>query len=713
MSVSAEPPEAALPGGKGHRQVLASAVAAINGSERVGQVAMADAIAESLRSGEHLLVQAGTGTGKSLGYLAPVLISLTESKCERIVIATATLALQRQLATNDIPAALDAVEAVTGRRPKHAILKGRTNYACMLRVRDSTAQDQGALISASDLVDTIKAAPSSTPESALGAEVLALREWAEEQAEERGLADRDDAPTHTERGWSQVSIPVRECLGVQRCPYGAECFVERSRDEARDADLVVTNHALLAINAMHGGTALPEHDAVIIDEAHELVARVTGAASAELSPVVVDRVAKRALTYLEDDAGLELLESADALRSGLDQATLERIEDPESAFIAACSMVRNAARTAVSALAKGPDKVDPERRQAAAAVQEVFEVAERMAALAEHDVVWVSEHERFGREARVAPLTVAGLMRHQVFGARTTVLTSATLKLGGDFSGIAGSVGLRPNERRVDPSAAADLDDPPPAARSRNDERATSPDSGLAGFGDTTGPQPWRGLDVGSPFDYRRQGILYVARSLPPPGRDGMSETTLAEIAELVWASGGRTLGLFSSRRAAEAAAVYVRKNLPKLTTLCQGDAQLSELTRRFVETEEVSLFGTLSLWQGVDVPGATCQLVIIDRIPFPRPDEPLTVARQRAVADAGGNGFMAVAATQAALLLAQGSGRLIRRTSDRGVVAVLDPRLITARYGSFLSKSMPNMWQTTDREAVIGALRRLNGQPQ
>ena len=222
---------------------------------------------------------------------------------------------------------------------------------------------------------------------------------------------------------------------------------------------------------------------------------------------------------------------------------------------------------------------------------------------------------------------------------------------------------------------------------------------------------PWRGLDVGSPFAYRQQGIRYVARSLPPPGREGMSDAVLAEIAELVWAAGGRTLGLFSSRRAAETAAVHVRRQLPKLTILCQGDAQLPELTRRFIGEEQASLFGTLSLWQGVDIPGATCQLVIIDRIPFPRPDEPLTMARQRAVAEAGGNGFMTVAATHAALLLAQGSGRLIRRLTDRGVVAVLDPRLVTARYGTFLQASMPDMWLTTDREVAISALRRLSGQ--
>ena len=441
-----------------HRDVLAAAVEGIHGSERPGQVEMADAVAESLDTGRHLLVQAGTGTGKSLGYLAPTLIRLAQRSSDRIVVATATLALQSQLANNDIPAALDAVEAITGRRPRHAILKGRTNYACLLRVRDSTAQDQGALISASDLAETIKSAPLSSPESALGAEVLALREWAEEQAGERGLADRDDAPSHTDRAWQQVSIPVRECLGPQRCPYGDECFVERSRDDARAADLVVTNHALLAINAMHGGTALPEHSAVIIDEAHELVARVTGAASAELSPAQVERVGKRALGYLEDEEALELLESADALRIALDGAPLERIEDPDSAFVAACATVRNAARSAVSAMTGGEGKLDADKRQAAAAVQEIFDIAERMAALKEHDVVWVADRERFGREARVSPLSVSSLMRRQVFGERTTILTSATLKLGGDFTGIAASVGLRSDERVTvaDPALAAD-----------------------------------------------------------------------------------------------------------------------------------------------------------------------------------------------------------------------------------------------------------------
>lgn len=673
----------------GSADVLAAAVAAIGGTERPGQVAMAAAIDDALASGRHLLVQAGTGTGKSLGYLAPVLAALEQGSQGRIVVATATLALQTQLATNDIPAALSALRTVSGRTPRHAVLKGRTNYACLLRAREGQDLSQETLIGADELAATLHAS-DPTPDSVVGAEVVALREWAEEQSAAGKLADRDDAPSHSEKAWQQVSIPVRECLGVQRCPFGDECFVERSREKARAADLVVTNHALLAIDAMHGHTALPEYDAVVIDEAHELVSRITGAATDELSPQTVERVAKRALSWLEDELGLEFLETGDVLRNALEEAPLERVETSEAPVVRAFEQVRDVSRRVVSAMTpsgKDAKDADPEQRQATAAVKEIFDIAERMATVAEHDVVWVLDRERFGREAKAAPLSVAGLLRDRVLAEKTVVLTSATLKLGGDFTGVATSVGLRAVERDDSaPNVAAE--------RAVDDDRL-----------------PWRGLDVGSPFDYGQQGILYLTKDLAPPSRDGLAEDALDEIAELVWAAGGRTLGLFASRRNAEAAARHVRKQLPKLTTLCQGDAQLSELTRRFVSEPGTSLFGTLSLWQGVDVPGDTCQLVIIDKIPFPRPDDPLMVARQRAVAEAGGNGFMAVAATHAALLLAQGSGRLIRRLSDRGVVAVLDPRLVRARYGSFLRASMPPMWPTHDREIVVGALRRLSGQ--
>lgn len=658
-----------------HDRILAAAVGEIHGQARPGQQAMADAVATALEGGPHLLVQAGTGTGKSLGYLAPALARCVETD-SRVIVATATLALQAQLATKDIPTALDAVQAVTGRRPKAAILKGRTNYACLYRARQGERPDQDSLIGSAALADAATTGKGDDV-SKLGAEVLALREWVEEEAERRGLGDRDDAPSHTQRGWAQVSIPTRECLGVTKCPFGTECFVEESRERARGAQLVVTNHALLAINAMHGGTALPEHEALIVDEAHELVSRITTAATDELTPGLVDRTARRVLDWVDDDLGSDFLAQADVLRAALEESELSRITQASAPLPYAAAQLRDVARRVVSALGKSTD--DPDRQQAAAAVREVFDVAERLAALDEADVVWVTHSDIMGRAAYVAPLNVSGLLRSQVFAETPTVLTSATLTLGGEFEPAAAAVGL-----------------------GRADK--------VEGDAEPRDEFSWRGLDVGSPFDYRRQGILYVARRLPPPGRDGMSEETLAEIAQLMWAADGRTLGLFASRRAAEQAAEHCRRELPHLTILCQGDAQLSELTARFTASPSASLFGTLSLWQGVDVPGETCQLVIVDKIPFPRPDDPLMQARKKAVDDAGGNGFMSVAATHAALLLAQGAGRLIRRAEDRGVVAMLDPRLATARYGSYLRASLPDFWMTTDGDVAVQALRRLRG---
>ncbi len=656
-------------------QILDASVYSIGGAPREGQVTMARAIEHAFDTGEHLLVQAGTGTGKSLGYLAPALAHLHENPRGRVIVATATLALQAQLANSDIPAALDAAEKVTGRRATAAILKGRTNYACLHRAIEGTGAEQDSLLGGEVLAEGLRSAKADTA-SVIGAEVVALREWVQTELDADGAGDRDDAPTHTAAAWAQVSVPVRECLG-QQCAFFEACFVERSRETARNSQLVVTNHALLAIDAMHGNSVLPEHDFLVIDEAHELTSRVTGAASHELSPQQVERVARRCLPLLDDDdLAVEFLDLGDALQQALDEAPLERIEDPDSPLIPVLQRIREVSRAVVSEL-KGDD---PDRKQAAAAAKEVFDVAEAMAALKPTDVLWVSERERFGRWLVVAPLDVAGLLRERVLSNTTTVLTSATLKLGGDFESIASSVGLARGDRLLD----------------------TEPE-------DPTGLE-WRALDVGSPFDYARQGILYVAQHLPNPGRDGIGPEALAEVAELVWAAGGRTLGLFASQRNAEAAARHCRTELPKMTILCQGDAQLSELTRRFIDEPATSLFGTLSLWQGVDVPGETCQLVIIDKIPFPRPDEPLLQARQQSVAQSGGNGFMAVAATHAALLLAQGSGRLIRRLSDRGVVAVLDPRLRTARYGSFLRASMPGFWSTTDREVAVNALRRLGG---
>jgi ATP-dependent DNA helicase DinG len=654
------------------RELLEAAVSGIGGQTRPGQVEMAEAVNGSMEDGSHLLVQAGTGTGKSLGYLVPALLHALEDR--RVVVSTATLALQSQLVDRDMPALLEATEKLLPRRPAYAIQKGRNNYACLHRIREGAPDEDGMLI-------------DMPPAGPVGQQVLELRDWAEQQLLDGEAGDRDHAPSHQYQAWQQVAIAARECLGAQKCPYGDECFAEKAKEQARKADIVITNHALLSIDAFENHTVLPEHDVVIVDEAHELPARVTGAAGAELSPQLVERAAKRARRFVDDDNADDLIDASDALRAALDETREGRIEAANGAVLEAAALVRDAARSVYSDLnKKSDDKDDPDgaKRQSKGAVKEIFDVAERVAALSDLDVVWLVDRERFGRELRIAPLTVAGLLRELVLKDRTVVLTSATLTLGGDFDAIARQVGLRPADK-------LDVGDELPSIDTDSE----------------TGPLPWRGLDVGSPFEYEKQGILYVAKHLPPPHRDGLGKKQFEEIIDLITAAGGRTLGLFSSRRAAEAATAAVRE-ATELKVLCQGDAQLAELAREFVDDPETSLFGTLSLWQGIDVPGSTCNLVIIDRVPFPRPDEPLMAARQRAVDEAGGNGFMAVAATHAALLLAQGTGRLIRRTTDRGVVAILDPRIVTARYGGYLRASLPPMWPTADREKVLGALKRL-----
>jgi ATP-dependent DNA helicase DinG len=635
---------------------------------------MAEAVNGSMHDGSHLLVQAGTGTGKSLAYLVPALIHAVEDR--RVVISTATLTLQSQLVDRDVPALLDATEKLLPRRPSYAIQKGRNNYACLHRIREGAPDEDGMLI-------------DMPPAGPVGQQVLELRDWAEQQLLDGEAGDRDHAPSHQYQAWQQVAIAARECLGAQKCPYGEECFAEKAKEQARKADIVITNHALLSIDAFENRTVLPEHDVVIVDEAHELPARVTGAAGDELSPQLAERAAKRARRFIDDDKADDLIDASDALRAALDETREGRIEATNVVVLEAAALVRDAARTVYSDLNKKSDDKDDDpdgaKRQSKGAVKEIFDVAERVAALSDLDVVWLVDRERFGRELRIAPLTVAGLLRELVLKDRTVVLTSATLTLGGDFDAIARQVGLRPADK-------LETSDEMPEVKAPESE---------------TAPLPWRGLDVGSPFEYEKQAILYVAKHLPPPHRDGLGKLQFDEIIDLITAAGGRTLGLFSSRRAAEAATAAVRE-ATDLKVLCQGDAQLGELSREFVDDPATSLFGTLSLWQGIDVPGSTCNLVIIDRVPFPRPDEPLMAARQRAVDEAGGNGFMAVAATHAALLLAQGTGRLIRRTSDRGIVAILDPRIVTARYGGYLRASLPPMWPTADREKVLGALKRL-----
>lgn len=649
-------------------ELLTIAVAALGGSERSGQVQMVDAVTHAFDSGEHLAVQAGTGTGKSLAYLVPAIARAVRDG-RPVVVSTATIALQRQLVDRDLPRLADALADALGRRPRFALLKGRRNYLCLNKVHggSSTADDEPPQEQLFDAAAT----------SALGRDVQRLTAWA--ATTESG--DRDDLkPGVPERSWAQVSVSARECLGMARCPFGAECFAEQARAEAGRADVVVTNHALLAIDAVTESAVLPEHDLLVIDEAHELVDRMTSVATGELTPAALG-VAARRITRLVSAELAQRLEAASAtFTSAIHDGTPGRIDYLGEELAADLAALRDAAGAAHSAIDTSPSdpKAAAARTEAVAALAEIADTATRILASFgpaipdRSDVVWLDHEDNRGSirpVLRVAPLSVAEALRERLFARATTVLTSATLTIGGSFEAMAAAWGL----------AGSDADE-----------------------------TRWRGLDVGSPFQHAKAGILYVAAHLPPPGRDGTgSPEQLAEIAGLIDAAGGRALGLFSSMRAARAAAEAMADRLDT-PVLCQGDDATGALVEQFSADTAASLFGTLSLWQGVDVPGPSLSLVLIDRIPFPRPDDPLLTARQRAVTAHGGNGFMAVAASHAALLLAQGAGRLLRGVDDRGVVAVLDSRMATARYGGYLRASLPPFWSTTDADTVRQALRRL-----
>lgn len=689
--------------------LLDLAVAALGGSPRDGQRQMAREVAQTIEAGEHLMVQAGTGTGKSLGYLVPSVRHAVLAD-EKVVVSTATLALQRQVMTRDLPLVAGALGPALPRPPRIALLKGWHNYVCVHKTEGGYPPDeQGMLFDLGEHGAADHPAPEPGEgdgeggKESLGAQVVRLREWA--QGTDSG--DRDDlVPGVSDRAWRQVSVTSLECLG-QRCPMLAECFPERAKAAARAADVVVTNHAMLGIAASGSTHVLPEHDVLVVDEAHELADRVTAQSTAELSVATVEHAGRMARRH-----GGIVTTDLDAAATALGTAMFAL---PEGRFTeglpaearAAVGMVRDAARGLLSDLKPdkpaggAPAEADTGLKLATSAVQSLFEVAEAMAAdpqAQRYTVLWCSRGDGRGGDGatrlHAAPLAVNGLIRTHLLTGRATVLTSATLSLGGEFRSMARGIGLEGASDKA--AATASAADGPAAEQTAPADAPTT--------------LRWRGIDVGSPFDYPKQGILYIARRLPPPGREPATDAQLDEITELITAAGGRTLGLFSSRRAATVVAEAMRDRLD-VPVLVQGEDQLPTLVRRFAEDEATCLFGTLSLWQGVDVPGPSNQLVLIDRIPFPRPDDPVRSARSEAVVAAGGNGFMSVAATHAALLLAQGAGRLIRSTADRGVVAVLDPRLSTARYGEFLVRSLPGFWRTTDRDVAVGALRRLSGQ--
>jgi ATP-dependent DNA helicase DinG len=583
--------------------------------------------------------------------------------------------LQRQLVDRDLPAVVPALEKLLGREVTYAIYKGVGNYVCLQKMNSDDVDPDGELV---------------MEVSSLEKDAKRLIAWAKTP----GVSgDRDDAPEVDRRVWAANSVSGRECVGADVCAFGSQCFAAKAKGKAQTADVVVTNHTLLAIEIMDLHPILPERDCIILDEAHEFMDRATQAVTDELTSGRVLRAAAMARKFMPgkladafhkaaNDFHESMVDYGESVRGEL--GSQGRLEEIPQSLESPIRKVRESAQAITQYLSADDEIIDTdvmaERARVKGAVNEVSTTAATLLKLGDGLVLW---YEPTFSTLHLAPLSVSDVLRENMLKQTPVIATSATLTVGNSFNSLAKSIGFIVGEDLNAEVSEGELD-----------------------------PGNLQMLDVGSPFDFANQGVLYMPKHLPEPGRDGPSIEVLTELGELIDAAGGRTLALFSSWRGVEAADAHLRKvlaELPiKIITQKRGDA-VGPLVARFAKDETSVLLGTMSLWQGVDVPGNSCILVAIDRIPFPRPDEPVMSARASQADAAGGSGFMQVSLPRAALLLAQGTGRLIRSVDDRGVVAILDSRIVTKRYGSVLLNSMPPLWRTSDKAVVQDSLKRLN----
>jgi ATP-dependent DNA helicase DinG len=654
-------------------EALAKVTAGLaNGEQRPEQQEMCRAVGEALVTGTHLVVQAGTGTGKSLAYLVPAVLS-----GHKVVVATATKALQDQLAEKDLP----LIERGLGRAFSYAVLKGRSNYICRQRVAEvgnggiqPELGGEGAE-GAGGETESFEPDGSRAENAPAGLvdEVRTLLAWSDSTTS----GDRADLSFEPSgRAWGMVSVGPRECPGAFNCPSGSRCFAEAARDRAAAADVVVVNTHLYGAHLASGQVVLPDHDVVVFDETHELEEVMTSSLGVEVTPGRFRALAASARSLVHDEgAEADLVASLSTVGDQIGALLADRVgtrvmhddaqppvDDSELAeLLGRAAGITGRVTDAIrrydlqgSLLAEGGSDADKGARKTRAigAATHLTDDLHRLIAHGDGDVAWVDGTRRNVR-LRLSPIDVGPVLSGVLWGGVTAVLTSATV---------------------------------PP----RLVERV-----GLERFETSQ-------LDVGSPFDYRAHALLYVARHLPDRRAPQAEAALQEELALLIEAAGGRTLALFTSRRATEEAAAALAPDLP-YTVLVQGDLPKGRLLEEFAADETSCLFATLGFWQGVDIPGRALSLVTLDRLPFSRPDDPLLQARR---ARAGSRAFQLVDLPRAATLLAQGAGRLIRTAEDRGVVAVLDPRLATASYRDVLLSTLPPMRRTVERGEVAEFLR-------
>ncbi len=663
---------AALPGG---------------GETREGQITMANAVAHAIVGKSNLIVQAGTGTGKSLGYLVPALMS-----GKKVVVSTATKALQDQLAAKDLP----FLAKHLGHPFAFALLKGRSNYFCLQKaaeMRSAQAKDQLKLLAE----DGGSSAPD--PFRTLE-EITKLVEWS--AATEIGdRAELDFEPSNA--AWSAVSVSAGECPGAAKCPMGEPCFAEKARKRAAEADVVVVNTHLYGQHIRSGGYVLPEHDVVIFDEAHEVEDIMADSFGIEISAGRFAFLAGRAKQVISDfDANVDLIDAGTRIESALTPYEGQRLKEGHAAY----ADIRNALVTAIdrvnrtlSLLKSIPDDAPGDvGARKIRAVQAATGLLDELITASEHGVAAITKPivnmSRAAIEAAENGEANEDTGRRPVLEGERVAWVEAAMRLRGPVLRIA------PIE--IAPTLASVLWCNVSAILAS----ATIPSNLGPRLGLTTAKT--QNLDVGSPFDYQRQGMLYCATHMPDPRSEKFEAAVHLELSHLLRAAGGRTLALFTSWKAMRSAAEAMAALKPALPfrILTQSDLPKPALTKAFVDDETSCLFATMGFWQGIDVPGRSLSLVVIDKLPFARPDEPLLLARRE---KAGDEAFRLIDLPRASMLLAQGVGRLIRTSNDRGVVAVLDPRLNTAKsYRYELLRSLPPMKRTRDRAEVEAFLSEI-----
>ena len=616
---------------------LSTATAALeNAEDRPGQVEMARLVANAIVNKEHLVVQAGTGTGKTLAYLVP---AITGDK--RVVVATATKALQDQLANKDLPFLAEHL----GVEFDFAVLKGRSNYVCLQRLKEMANPDQGQLE-----LDTMAVTTQ--------AEVKRIAEWAG-TSKTGDQAELDWAPSDS--AWRSVSVGSDECPGADKCPLGDPCFAEQARRRAAASDVIVVNTYLYGLNVASDGAILPDHDVVVFDEAHVLEDTMSDTVGVEISPGRFVALSGAIRKIIEDPALVGgIAEIGEGLRDVLGEHIGKRLTTPlpdevQDVLTDARLRLGDANDTLVAIDTKNEDAKQRRLRAQTMTGRSIAQLDVAIEGKAGY-VAFVSG-SRDSPRLEVAPLDVGPAMAEGVWSRRTAILTSATIP-----SSLAARVGMEADGTAVHVA------------------------------------------DVGSPFDYANNSILYNAIHLPNPNSDAFRAAANDELDALITAAGGRTLALFTSYRAMDEAAEAMRDRLG-FPILTQRDLPKPALVKAFADNEETCLFATAGLFQGVDVPGQTLSLVVIDRIPFPRPDDPLLSARREQLRGAA---FSQIDIPRASMMLAQACGRLIRSSTDKGVVAVLDSRLGKANYRWDIVNALPPMKRTRHRGEVEEFLRSI-----